>query len=86
MLFAGSNCQSTIQAGPVCADPSWNLYSQSSLLGGFFCCLPGQVGILSDGEHIGSCNNAGLAYASSVLASSVSRPSLPIAIYEVINC
>jgi|ERR1700722_7447261 hypothetical protein len=86
-VIAGSNCQSTIQAVPVCADPSWNLYSQSSLLGGFFCCLPSQVGILSDGEYIGSCNDAGVAYPSSILASSVSRSiSLPIAVYEAINC
>jgi hypothetical protein len=86
-VIAGSNCQSTIQAVPVCANPSWDLYSQSSLLGGFFCCLPSQVGILSDGEHIGSCNDAGVAYPSSILASSVSRStSLPTVIYEAMNC
>src|SRR5271163_268610 len=72
-VIAGSNCQATIQDVPVCADPSWNLYSQGGNLRGFFCCLPSQVGILSDGLHIGSCNDAGLAYPSSILATSVSR-------------
>jgi len=75
---AGTNCQSTIQNIPICADPNWGLYFSGNL-NVYFCCLPGQVGILSENgafsNGFGSCGDAGLSYPTSKLASAVAEPT-----------
>jgi hypothetical protein len=51
-VCAASNCLSSLQASPACADDSWSLWNatDSPFEFGFFCCLVDQAGLAT-----GSC-------------------------------
>jgi hypothetical protein len=51
-VCTASNCLSSLQASPACADNSWSLWNatDSAFEFGFFCCLPDQAGLAT-----GSC-------------------------------
>jgi hypothetical protein len=47
-----SDCETTFQQTPVCADSSWNLWNATTegQYGGFFCCQQDQIG-----DNTGGC-------------------------------
>jgi len=56
-----SPCQTALQAAPVCADSSWNLWNTTNVDGaasdgytGYLCCLPGQIGVQGNVDTVGS--------------------------------
>jgi hypothetical protein len=51
-VCVASNCLSSLQASPACADDSWSLWNatDSAFEFGFFCCLADQTGLAT-----GSC-------------------------------
>jgi hypothetical protein len=60
-IMKADACQSSLQAAPVCADSSWNLWNTTNVDGlasagytGYLCCLPGQIGVQGDVETVGS--------------------------------
>ena len=53
-------CQPSLQAAPVCADSSWNLWNTTNVdshgdpaYTGYLCCLPGQIGIQGVVDTVG---------------------------------
>jgi len=51
--FVATSCQTAYEAAPYCADDSWSLWDESQggiNNKGYFCCAPGDVGLLD-----GSC-------------------------------
>lgn len=55
-----SPCQTSLQAAPVCADSSWNLWNTTNGAGpaydgytGYVCCLPGQISSPGEIETVG---------------------------------
>ncbi|KAE9377345.1 hypothetical protein N431DRAFT_453697 [Stipitochalara longipes BDJ] len=53
-------CQTSLQAAPVCADSSWNLWNTTNVDGtvaerdtGYLCCLAGQIGVQGNVDTVG---------------------------------
>ncbi|PMD60111.1 uncharacterized protein K444DRAFT_721968 [Hyaloscypha bicolor E] len=69
-------CQPSLQAAPVCADSSWNLWNTTNVDGaasdgytGYLCCLAGQIGIQGNVETVGMsaiCVDPGTPFPQSV--------------------
>ncbi len=60
MVSLESVCQPSLQAAPICADSSWNLWNTTNVDGtafdgytGYLCCLPGQVGVQGNVDTVG---------------------------------
>ncbi|KAG4437938.1 hypothetical protein IFR05_006562 [Cadophora sp. M221] len=68
----GSDCFSTVQNLPVCANQTWNMYSLS---GGdqYFCCEPGQFGVLPTSGYAGICVPNDQVVASSLIATAATQ-------------
>jgi hypothetical protein len=76
-------CQPSLQAAPVCADSSWNLWNTTNVDGtaadgdtGYLCCLPGQIGVQGNVETVGEsaiCVEPGTPFAQSASGTLVSR-------------
>ncbi|KAH7403868.1 hypothetical protein BKA64DRAFT_462022 [Cadophora sp. MPI-SDFR-AT-0126] len=67
----GSDCFSTVQNLPVCANQTWNMY----ILTGdqYFCCEPGQYGVLPSRGYAGICVPNDQVVASSLVATAASQ-------------
>jgi hypothetical protein len=76
-------CQPSLQAAPVCADSSWNLWNTTNVDGtvaggdtGYLCCLPGQIGVQGNVDTVGEsaiCVEPGTPFVQSASGTLVSR-------------
>jgi len=66
-----SDCVSVVQNLPVCANSTRNMYSLSKTQ--YFCCEPGQIGILPIRGYTGICGYADQAIAASLIATVASQ-------------
>jgi len=76
---SAQNCIGQLQNVPVCANTSWNMFGLGD--NNYFCCEQGQVGLIPQAGYAGICQAAGLAVASSMLATMVGYIYLQ-ALYE----
>ncbi|KAK0114879.1 hypothetical protein ONS96_013359 [Cadophora gregata f. sp. sojae] len=67
----GSDCFSTVQNLPVCANQTWNMYILTS--DQYFCCEPGQYGVLPSRGYAGICVPNDQVVASSLIATAASQ-------------
>jgi hypothetical protein len=81
-IHSADMCQPSLQAAPVCADSSWNLWNTTNVDGaasdgytGYLCCLAGQFGIQGNVETVGMsaiCVDPGTPFPQSVSGTLVS--------------
>lgn len=66
-----ADCANVVRNLPVCANSSWNMYQLDSRT--YFCCKPGQYGVLPLGGYTGICQPNDQVVASSLIASAASQ-------------
>ncbi|KAH6718650.1 hypothetical protein BKA61DRAFT_261164 [Leptodontidium sp. MPI-SDFR-AT-0119] len=67
----GSDCFSIVQNLPVCANQTWNMYILET--DQYFCCEPGQFGVLPSQGYAGLCVPNDQVVASSLIATAASQ-------------
>ncbi|KAH7308336.1 hypothetical protein BKA65DRAFT_177219 [Rhexocercosporidium sp. MPI-PUGE-AT-0058] len=67
----GSDCFSTVENLPVCANSTWNMYVLTGAQ--YFCCEPGQYGVLPTRGYAGLCVPTDQVVASSLVATAASQ-------------
>jgi hypothetical protein len=76
-----SECGAALEASPFCADDSWSLWfatknpSIDNEQYGYFCCLPGQVGLMT-----ADCVESDTVVAATLSASLVRISSLEVSV------
>ncbi|KAF8857806.1 hypothetical protein BDZ45DRAFT_422310 [Acephala macrosclerotiorum] len=66
------DCVNVVQNVPVCANSTWDMYALPSS-GEYFCCEPGQYGVLPLHGYAGICEPTDQAVASSLIATPASQ-------------
>jgi len=69
-----TNCVAALQSVPFCADYTWSLWNSTTDTSdayGYFCCLPGQIGLNS-----GDCVDAGTVSAATLSAVLIAPPAV----------
>ncbi|CZR67573.1 uncharacterized protein PAC_17472 [Phialocephala subalpina] len=69
---SSADCVNVVQNVPVCANSSWDMYALTSS-GSYFCCEPGQYGVLPLHGYAGICEPMDQAVASSLIATPASQ-------------
>ncbi|KAH8760134.1 hypothetical protein F5882DRAFT_32141 [Hyaloscypha sp. PMI_1271] len=68
-----SECENVVTNFPACANSTWNMYALSFSSRTFFCCEPGQYGVLPISGYTGICEPVDQPVASSLVATSASQ-------------
>jgi len=68
-----ADCQNVVENLPVCANSTWNMYELDLDARSFFCCEPGQYGVLPVSGYAGICEPNDLVVASSLIATAASQ-------------
>lgn len=71
--LAAQDCINVVTNFPICAAPTWNLYIYDASRNWYFCCPPGQYGVLPIAGSAGICKPEDVAVASSLVATPVSQ-------------
>jgi hypothetical protein len=69
MRNTAADCSNVVQNFPVCAKSTWNLYVYDIDRNYYFCCPPGQYGVLPVSGNAGICKPVDQAVASSLVAT-----------------
>ncbi|KUJ07607.1 uncharacterized protein LY89DRAFT_789672 [Mollisia scopiformis] len=65
------DCSNVVENVPVCANSTWNMYTQGG--GNYFCCEPDQFGVLPLHGYAGICEPLDQTVASSLIATPASQ-------------